>query len=136
MAAYRNNIADSRIDRKMWATSARWGRKIHVSRKVFESYLEELGYICGHSEQRSMQMVTDKGHNHSREQHLLLGKVVLWDKDAFFDVMELRAKNATVYIACPNCKVIVDSTKLDSSLECEICGTAFDYSDLIVEFDR
>lgn len=30
---------------KEWATATRWGRSIHISRAIFESYLIELGYL-------------------------------------------------------------------------------------------
>ena len=32
---------------RSWATASQWGRNVHVSGKVINSYLVEMGYLSG-----------------------------------------------------------------------------------------
>ena len=126
-----------------WETAADWGRKIHVSRTIFESYLIELGYLEHdyHSHgKRNKLVVTEMGRNHSATTNSPFSKAILWDFDTFAEVVKMRASQAIVHNTCPKCRAYLDTmpdyNHLDYSHTCKRCGRICDYWHANVIFDR
>lgn len=128
---------------KQWATAASWGRRIHISRTVFDSYLIELGYLeCNHNSngRRSKLVVTEKGRNHSATTNAPFHKAILWDFDTYIEVVRQRASKAIVHDTCPKCKAYLDTmpdyNHLDYSHTCKRCGRVCEYWNVSVTHDR
>lgn len=135
---YRRNIKD-----KQWATAASWGRRINISRTVFDSYLIELGYLehddnakCG----GKRLAVTEKGSKHSATTNSMFSKAILWDYATYLEVIKLRLSKAIVHDTCPKCKAYLDTmpgySHLDYSHKCKRCGRECEYWHVKVTHDR
>lgn len=128
---------------KQWATAAGWGRRIHISRTVFDSYLIELGYLeYSHksSGKGSRLVVTEKGRNHSATTNSLFHNAILWDFDTFVEVVKKRASKAIVHDTCPKCRAHLDTMPdynyMDYTHTCKRCGKVCDYWHVSVTYDR
>ena len=84
---YRKNIKN-----QQWTTAANWGRRIDISRTMFDSYLIELGYLVCDSDTRSDEIhlvITEKGRQHSATTNSTFGKVILWDYATYLEVIKI-----------------------------------------------
>lgn len=128
---------------KQWATAANWGRRINISRTVFDSYLIELGYLEYNHKSNgrgNKLVVTEKGSNHSATTNSPFYKAILWDFDTFSKVVRLRASKAIVHDTCPKCKAYLDTmpgyNHLDYSHTCKRCGRVCNYWHVSVTHGR
>jgi len=128
---------------KQWATAASWGKQIHISRTVFDSYLIEMGYLeydDGTNGGRKGLVVTEKGRNHSATTNAPFHRAILWDFDTYMSVAKLRVSYATIHDTCPKCKAYLDTmpgyNHLDYSHKCKRCGRVCEYWYVNVTHDR
>lgn len=125
-----------------WATAASWGRQIHISRSMFESYLEELDYLVCRNEDDTKRVleITDSGKEHSAVTNHPFHRAVLWDYDTFMQVVDLRAGKAKVHFKCSKCgrNMEEDSgfTPIQKKYICRGCGSVAYSCDIEVEFDK
>lgn len=131
------------IKNKQWATAASWGRRINISRTVFDSYLIDLGYLEHDGKVRGIRnrlVVTEKGSEHSATTNSMFGKAILWDYATYLDVIRLRLSGTIVHDTCPKCKAYLDTmpeyNHLDYSHKCRRCGRKCDYWHVKVTYDR
>lgn len=123
-------------------TAYGWGRKIHISRRLFEKYLVQLGYLKENPEKiRSSDglILTEEGSKHCILQNTVFVSKRLWDRDAFSDVLLSRARGSSVTYKCPKCNTSArDQQELkmgaESLYHCENCGGVFDYWIVEVSF--
>lgn len=143
---------DTVIDRKkskreskntQWATAAGWGKRIHISRRVFDSYLIEMGYLeynDGSSGGKKGLSVTEKGRIHSATTNSTFRRMLLWDFDTYLCVAKLRASKAIVHDTCPKCKAYLDTmpgyNQFEYSHKCKCCGRECEYWHVNVVYDR
>lgn len=139
----RGDVEEQVHREKHWATAASWGKKIHISRTVFDSYLIELGYLEYNQKsngRRNKLVVTEKGRNHSATTNSPFYKAILWDFDTFSKVVWMRASKAIVHDTCPKCKAYLDTmpgyNHLDYSHTCKRCGRVCEYWNVSVTHDR
>ena len=128
---------------KQWATAASWGKRIHISRTIFDSYLIEMGYLeygDGTDGGKKGLVITEKGRHHSATTNAPFSRAILWDFDTYFDVAKLRVSKATVHDVCPKCKAYLDTmpgyNHLDYSHTCKRCGRVCEYWHVNVTHDR
>ena len=126
-----------------WATAASWGRQIHISRSVFDSYLIEMGYLeydDGTNGGRKGLVVTEKGRNHSATTNAPFHRAILWDFDTYLEVAKLRVSKATIHDTCPKCNAYLDTMPgydpLGHSHQCKRCGRVCEYWHVNVTHDR
>lgn len=88
-----------------WLPSAGWARKLHMKEDGFVSFLLELGYLAEHPDKELgiPYRITEKGREHSALTNAPFGKTVLWDYQAFTDVLMHRAGTAAYSMYCPHC---------------------------------
>lgn len=132
-----------------WARASIWAKRIHTSREVFVKYLIDLGYLTaisrdtGNSEYKEHLksaekaaaivplQLTEKGRFHSAITNARFKETLLWDYEAFVDVMRHRAQIATVSYHCPRCGyVLEDDPEFDHkafAYRCHHCGKVCDY---------
>ena len=134
---YRKNIKH-----KQWATAANWGRKINISRTVFDNYLIELGYLEHDDTIRGVRKrlaITESGRQHSATTNSMFSKTILWDYDTFLEVIKLRLRKAIVHDTCPKCKAHLDTmpgyNHLDYCHKCKRCGRVCEYWNVSVTLD-
>ena len=126
-----------------WATAAKWGRHISISRRVFDSYLIELGYL-EHDDRkdgkRNHLAITKKGSSHSKIKNSFFGKTVLWDVATYFEVVKARLSKAIIHDVCPKCKSYLDTmpgfNHFDSVHKCKRCGNECDLWEVKATYDR
>ena len=130
-------------EKERWTTAASWGREINISRKKFDNYLVDLGYLdCEESDKhrKGKLYVTEKGKQHSAITNAPFGKKILWDFDTFANVVKMRAERCTVYDCCPRCKAHLDSMPnykhMDYSHKCHRCGLNCEEWYLEVTYDK
>lgn len=135
----RKNLANAR----KWATAARWGRDINISRTVFDSYLIELGYLehnARASSKRKRLAITKEGSKHSKLKTSILRKKVLWDSETNLDVMKLRVSHSIMHDVCPKCKAYLDTMPdydpLEAKHKCKRCGSKCEYWLIKATYDR
>lgn len=128
---------------KKWASAAEWGRQIHISRKIFDSYLVDLGYLENDfkdTEKVCGLVITDKGKEHSAITNSFLHKMILWDYETYIEVVRMRVERAVVRDICPKCKAQLDSMPdyhySDYSHTCKRCGRLCNYWSVDVVYDR
>ena len=128
---------------KKYATAFTWGRKIHISPSIFNSYLLDLGYLertKAEDGKRSMVVVTDAAKHHSMMKKTIFGKVILWDFATYLAVAKLRVEKAEIYDCCPKCNsyLRIDTERKYPILmyRCSNCGQAFDKWSVSMVFDR
>lgn len=128
---------------KQWATAASWGKRIHISRTIFDSYLIEMGYLeysDGSNGSRKGLAITEKGRYHSATTNTPFHRVILWDFDTYLNVAKLRVSKATVHDVCPKCKAYLDTmpgyNHFDYSHTCKRCGRVCEYWHVNVTHDR
>ena len=126
-----------------WSTAAGWGKRIHISRTVFDSYLIEMGYLeynDGAKAGRRGLGITEKGRAHSTTTNAPFRRVILWDFDTYMSVAKLRISYATIHDTCPKCKAYLDTmpgyNHLDYSHKCKRCGRVCEYWYVNVTHDR
>ena len=125
----RDNLEEKVYQEEEWNTAAGWGRRIHISRKVFDSYLIELGYLeydPKSSRRWNKLAVTEKGREHSTISNSKFRKSILWDFDILCKVAKQRASQAIVHDTCPKCSAYLDTMPdynyADFSHICKRCG--------------
>ena len=127
----------------LWATAAEWGKRIHISRKVFDSYLIELGYLkADYKDARKVNedMVTDKGQEHYFVTYSPLRESFLWDYATYLEVVKMRVSRAVVRDICPKCRTQLEpvpgSKPSDYSYMCKRCGIVCTHWNVDVVYDR
>lgn len=128
---------------KKWASAAEWGRRIYISRKIFDSYLVDLGYLENDfkdTEKERSLVITDKGKEHSAITNSSFRKIILWDYETYLEVVKIRADRAVVHDICPKCKAHLDTMPdykySDYSHTCRHCGRVCNYWNVDVVYDR
>ena len=126
-----------------WSTAAGWGRRIHISRTVFDSYLIEMGYLeydDGTKGGKRGLDVTEKGRAHSATTNAPFRRVILWDFDTYLEVAKLRASKATIHDTCPKCNAYLDTMPgydpMGHSHQCKRCRRVCGYWYVNVTHDR
>ena len=126
-----------------WLSSAEWARKMHVRKEVFVSYLLELGYLAEHPDKEIgiPHMITEKGREHSALTNTLFYKTVLWDYQAFSDVLMYRASLATHSMHCPHCHRELERHQghedfFEVEEKCPYCGKSSEAKKIRTVFDR
>ncbi len=139
----RKQMEEPKEEKPIWATASDWGKKIHISRTKFDNYLVDLGYLdCSHSmnKKRGKLDVTEKGKFHSAITNTPFRKRLLWDYEAFKEVVKMRAQRAQVYECCPRCNAHLDTMPnynyLDLSHKCHRCGLACEQWTVDVVYDK
>ncbi|MBE5895491.1 MAG: hypothetical protein E7285_07470 [Lachnospiraceae bacterium] len=124
--------------KKEWASAASWGREMNISRRAFDGYLMEMGYLEPTSDagKRSGLSITREGRRHSATTNAPFRKAILWDFDTYVEVVRMRASKMIVYKQCPKCKANVDTipggNDDDHSRPCPHCGNLCDYWEISV----
>lgn len=141
--SFEEEKSKKRYEEEQWATAASWGKRIHISRKVFDSYLIEMGYleyVDDVNGYKSGLVVTEKGREHSATRNAPFRKAILWDFDTYLKVAKLRVSKATIHDTCPKCKAYLDTmpgyNHLDYSHKCKRCGRVCEYWHVNVTHDR
>ena len=143
MEAEKPDIKSKRMKDTNWASAASWGRKIHINRRVFDSYLVDLGYLekeQSNNGRYKKLIVTRAGEQHSALTNNPFRQIILWDYDTFTKVMKLRAEKADVHYCCEKCSAPVDEAPdfnhLQLEYRCDKCGHVGDVYAMSVVFDR
>lgn len=126
---------------KKWYSAAKWGRSINISRKVFESYLIDMGYLEHDDRKKGIHFViTKNGSAHSKIKKSLFEKTVLWDEATYFEVVKARLSKSIIHDVCPKCKAYLDTMPgfhpLDSLHKCKRCGNECDWWEVKATYDR
>ena len=120
---------------RSWATASQWGRNVHVSGKVINSCLVEMGYL-----NESDGTPTKLGRAHSKWERKLKVRRLLWDNDTFWNVVKYRARQAEVREKCPSCGAYLDEDEkhdfLASIYVCNGCGSICTDRLVEVKYDR
>lgn len=126
-----------------WLSAATWGKTITISRKTFDSYLIELGYLEHDDSKKGIRnhlRITKTGKEHSKTKKNLFGLTVLWDETTYFDVVKLRLSKGIIHDVCPKCKSYLDTmpgfNHFDSVHKCKRCGTECHYWYVKSTYDR
>jgi len=126
-----------------WLPSAVWARKMHVKEDVFVSCLLELDYLAEHPDKKLgiPYMITEKGREHSALTNAPFYKTVLWDYQAFSDVLMYRAGQATYSMHCPYCHREQERRQAHGDFfevteECPYCGKSSRMKEIHVAFER
>lgn len=126
-----------------WASASTWGKKIHINRRTFDSYLIDLGYLEKDPNavgRRQKVRISRMGDQHSALTNNPFKRIILWDYDTFVKVMKLRAEKATVHYCCEKCGTPIDDSHvfdyLESEYQCNQCGHIGEVFHTEVIFDR
>lgn len=142
------SLVEARVSKRRkkdeeWATAASWGKRIHISRTIFDSYLIEMGYLeyCdGTNGEKKGLGVTERGKEHSATTNAPFRRAILWDFDTYLKVARLRVSKAIINDTCPKCKAYLDTmpgyNHLDYSHTCKRCGRVCEYWHVNVTYDR
>ena len=79
-------------------TALDWANMIDITMNEFNENLAELGYQTKNSDDQNW-LRTPKGVEHSER---FCGRIV-WDMDAFFDVLKLHGKKTRAFFYCEKC---------------------------------
>lgn len=123
-------------------TAYGWGRKIHISSRLFEKYLEQLGYLKENPEKTRFSdglILTEEGSKHCVIQKTVFVSKRLWDRDVFSEVLLSRARGSSVTYKCPKCNASAENQQelkmgAESLCHCENCGCVFDFWNVEVSF--
>ena len=139
----RKQMEEPKVEKSLWATASNWGKRINISRRKFDNYLVDLGYLdcIDFSEGKKGNLdVTEKGKYHSAITNTPFRKYILWDYEVFSEVVKMRTERAMVYECCPRCKSHLDSmpgyNHLDFSHRCHLCGMDCDEWIVDVVYDK
>ncbi len=120
---------------RSWATASQWGRNVHVSGKVINSYLVEMGYL-----NESDGTPTKLGRAHSKWERKFGKWQLLWDNDTFWNVVKHRARQAEIREKCPSCGAYLDEDEKHDFMAtiyvCSGCGSICTDRWVEVKFDR
>jgi len=126
-----------------WASASVWGKKIHINRKIFNSYLIDLGYlkkVPNDNGRKQESFVTKIGEKHSALTSNSFRKNILWDYDTFVKVVKLRTEKAEVHYCCEKCCTPIDELSnfdhLQPEYQCYKCGHVGEVFQMRVDFDR
>lgn len=83
---------------------AKWAQTRDISIEEINNCLEELGYqVQATGKGRTKWKLTEKGQRYARFSVNPLSRQILWDIDAFFDVLKLQGKKTREYFYCDEC---------------------------------
>lgn len=141
-----------------WARASTWAKRIHTSREVFIKYLIDLGYLTAVSQKACDSdnkeprkciekiaaigplQLTEKGRRHSAITNTRFKETLLWDYEAFVDVMKHRAHTANVSYHCPRCGYNLENDPefdhKEFAYRCHKCGRVYDYFTSKVVFNQ
>lgn len=104
---YRKNIKT-----QQWASAENWGRRMDISRIMFDSYLIELGYLERYGNARNEVLhfvITEKGREHSATTNSGRSKDILWDYTTYLEVIKMRLSKALEQDVCPKVATYLDT---------------------------
>lgn len=87
------------------ATAKRWAIALKVSENEFNDYLEKINYQVKDIDDslNEIWILTQNGKKHGRKSYNPFNNSLLWDIDAFFEVMKVRGKITRKYFYCDEC---------------------------------
>ena len=136
-----------------WGTASYWGRRIHINKRTFDSYLLDMGYLERISKKMQSEKLYDmnrgysgelcltlEGLKHCKEKRVFLGRRTLWDFDTYLQVAKRRVENADIHDICPSCKAFLDTVPgykyMDVTHKCSRCGRICKEWGVSMNFDR
>ena len=112
------------------ATAERWAVALKISTEEFNEYLKKLHYqkesIEDNRDLTSIWTLTSTGKKYGRKSYNPFKHDLLWNIDAFFDVMKIRGKITRKYSYCDKCDSFLGrQSGFDINMEhwvCKKCG--------------